>query len=57
MKAYVATTGVLFASITVAHVWRAYEEGRGVAHDPFFLVLTAIAAAFSVWALVLLRRR
>ncbi|HKW00534.1 MAG TPA: hypothetical protein VJN96_11955 [Vicinamibacterales bacterium] len=57
MRTYVATTGVLFAAITVAHVWRAYEEGRGVAHDPFFLVLTALAAAFSVWALVLLRRR
>ena len=57
MKAYVATTGVLFASITVAHVWRAYEEGRGVAHDPFFLLLTVISAAFTVWALILLRRR
>ena len=57
MKAYVATTGVLFAAITVAHVWRAYEEGRGVAHDPFFLLMTVISAAFAVWALVLLRRR
>jgi len=40
----VATTGVLFAAITVAH-------------DPFFLLLTVISAAFTVWALVLLRRR
>jgi hypothetical protein len=57
VRAYVATTGVLFAAITVAHVWRAYEEGRGVAHDPFFLLLTVISAALTVWALVLLRRR
>jgi hypothetical protein len=57
VRAYVATTGVLFAAITVAHVWRAYEEGRGMAHDPFFLLLTVISAAFTVWALVLLRRR
>lgn len=57
MRTYVAITGVLFGAITVAHVWRAYEEGRGVAHDPFFLVLTAISAALGVWALVLLRRR
>lgn len=57
MRTYVATTGVVFGAITVAHVWRAFEEGRGVAHDPFFLVLTAISAAVSVWALVLLRRR
>jgi len=57
VKAYVATTGVLFAAITVAHVWRVYEEGRGVAHDPFFLLLTVISAAFTVWALILLRRR
>jgi hypothetical protein len=57
VRTYVATTGVVFGAITVAHVWRAFEEGRGVAHDPFFLVLTAISAAVSVWALVLLRRR
>jgi hypothetical protein len=55
MRAYVAVTGVLFAAITVAHIWRAYEEGAGVVHDVLFLALTAVAAAISVWAFVLLR--
>ena len=31
MRAYVMTTGVLFGLITLAHVWRVIEEGRGLA--------------------------
>ena len=27
MRAYVATTGVMFGLVTLAHVWRAIEEG------------------------------
>jgi hypothetical protein len=55
MRPYVATTGVLFAAITVAHIWRAVEEGTGVAKDPLFIILTLAAAALSIWAGILLR--
>ncbi len=51
MKAYVMTTGVLFGLITLAHVWRVFEEGRGLAADPSFILLTIAAAALCLWAL------
>lgn len=55
MRAYVMTTGVLFGLIAVAHVWRVFEEGTGLATDPFFLLLTVAAAALSLWAWRLIR--
>jgi hypothetical protein len=55
MKAYVMTTGVVFSLLTLAHVWRAVVEGRHVATDPFFILITAAAAALSLWAWRLLR--
>ena len=50
MKAYVATTGVIFGLIVVAHIWRAIEEGAGMATHPAFIGLTVAAAALSIWA-------
>lgn len=50
MKAYVVTTGTLFALLVVVHVWRAVEEGAGVLRNPFWVAITLIAAALSVWA-------
>ena len=50
MKAYLITTGALFALIVIMHVLRAVQEGAHVTHDPFFIVLTLIAAGLSVWA-------
>jgi hypothetical protein len=55
MKAYVMTTGVLFGLITLAHVWRVFEEGRGLAADPSFILLTIAAAALCLWAWRLIR--
>ena len=49
------TTGVLFGLITLAHVWRVFEEGRGLATDPSFILLTIAAAALSLWAWRLIR--
>ncbi len=49
MKAYVATTGVLFGLLTVAHVWRIIVEPR-LARDPWFLPFTVVAAALGLWA-------
>jgi hypothetical protein len=55
MKTYVMTTGAIFGLITVSHLLRVVEEGRHVATDPFFVLLTVLAAALSVWAFRLLR--
>ena len=55
MRAYVITTGVLFGLITLAHVWRVIEEGRGLASDPWFILRTVAAAALCLWAWRLLR--
>ncbi|MEO5580177.1 MAG: hypothetical protein ABIR58_05920 [Gemmatimonadaceae bacterium] len=50
VKTYVTTTGVIFALLVVAHVWRGVEEGRQVAGDPWFILTTVISAALSAWA-------
>ena len=55
MKSYVMTTGLVFALLALAHVWRVIAEGPGVA-NPFFIATTVAAAALSVWAFVVLRR-
>ena len=55
MKAYLITTGALFALITVAHVWRAVVESQ-LATDPWYVLLTLAVASLAVWAAVLLRR-
>ena len=56
MKAYLIVTGVVFAMITAAHVWRVAAEGAALARNPLFLLLTAIAAGLSIWAWGLLWR-
>jgi hypothetical protein len=55
MKAYLITTGILFGLLTLAHIWRVFEEGH-LARDPWYIVITIIAAAMSLWAFGLLRR-
>lgn len=55
MKAYLITTGSVFSLITLAHVLRVVEEGRRLATEPFFVLLTVAAAAMSIWAWRLLR--
>ena len=54
MKCYLITTGTLFGLITLAHVWRIIQEPR-FAKDPWYLLLTFVAAALSLWAWRLLR--
>jgi hypothetical protein len=44
------TTGVLFGLLTLVHVWRVIEEGAQLATDPWYLLITTIAAGLSVWA-------
>ncbi len=50
MRAYVLTTGIVFALLALVHVWRFYEERSSLARDPHFLIITVIAAGFAVWA-------
>jgi len=56
MKAYLVTTATLFALIAVLHVWRVFAERDSLARDPWFLIITVIAASLAGWAISLLRR-
>jgi hypothetical protein len=56
MRSYVITTGVLFALLVVAHIWRIFGENPRLASDPWYLAITAACAALAVWAWVVLRR-
>lgn len=56
MKAYLVATCIIFGLITAAHIWRAIVEGPHLATDPWFILLTAVAAGLCLWALRLLRR-
>jgi hypothetical protein len=55
MKAYVMTTGVVFGLLTLAHILRIMVEGLHLARDPFYVLITLIAAGLCVWAWRLLR--
>ena len=53
MKAYLVTTGVLFAVITVAHVWEVVDRRQLFASDALIL---AVTVGLCVWAWRLVRR-
>lgn len=59
VRAYLITTGILFALVTLLHVWRAIDERAFLSTDPrqFLGVLGIglVTAALSVWAWRLLR--
>lgn len=55
MKSYLITTGTLFGLLTLAHVWRVFEEGRHLVMDPWYVLVSVISAAMCVWAFRLLR--
>lgn len=60
MKAYLITTGVIFALFAVMHAFIALEHWRQPATDAFHLVAPAIigvlSAGLAVWAFRLARR-
>jgi uncharacterized membrane protein len=56
MKIYVVTTGILFGLITVAHILRMIREDPHLATDPWYLLITVIAAGLCVWAGLLVWR-
>jgi hypothetical protein len=56
MRAYLWTTGVIFALLAAVHLWRMVAESSALAREPVFLLLTVAALLLCVWAGVLLRR-
>jgi hypothetical protein len=50
MKAYLMTSGTLFGLIVVAHILRVVAEGTHLLSDPWWVLITAAAAAMSGWA-------
>jgi hypothetical protein len=56
MRSYVATTGIIFALIVVAHIWRVIVESPSLARDPWYIALTLAAGMLAVWAARLLWR-
>ena len=55
MKAYLVTTGAVFALITLAHIWRGFAEPH-LAKEPWFILITLLTLALSVWAWRLFKR-
>lgn len=56
MKAYIATTGVVFLLMTFVHIWRVVVEGPQLAKNPHFILFTLLSVGFSVWSLLVLRQ-
>ncbi len=57
MRAYVITTSIVFALITVAHIARIIAESTMVMRDPFFAGSTVLSIGLFAWSIKLLRRR
>ena len=56
MKQYLATTGIMFALIVLAHIVRLTSEGVHLVRDPWWDILTVVAAGMSFWAWYLFAR-
>ena len=54
MKAYLYTTGILFAVITVAHVWEVIDRSHLFVSD---VIIVALSIGLAVWAWRLARTR
>lgn len=54
MRAYIATTGILFVLLASAHVIRVFQESH-LARDPWFVVTTLISVVLAGWAFRLYR--
>ncbi|MEZ6060929.1 MAG: hypothetical protein R3C19_11250 [Planctomycetaceae bacterium] len=50
MRAYIVTSGIIFALITVAHFVRILFENPRLARDPVFVLLTVLTIVMTVWA-------
>jgi hypothetical protein len=50
MKAYLITTGIVFALLTLAHLLRIIMESPALATDPWYVLITVATAALCLWA-------
>jgi hypothetical protein len=61
MKAYLITTGALFALLALVHLWRTIAEWPRLSTNPWFLLegpgIGLVAAALCFWAWRLIRPR
>lgn len=55
MKAYVVTTGILFALLVFAHIWRGAIEPQ-LRTDPAFLGMSLLCVALCGWSVAVFRR-
>jgi hypothetical protein len=56
MRRYLIVSGALFGLLALVHLARLAMEGAGPLGNPFFIVITIVAAALATWAVLLLRR-
>lgn len=56
MRTYAIATGVVFALLVVAHVWRIVAESRELAREPWFIGVTLLSALLSGWAFYVARK-
>ncbi len=56
MKAYLITTGSVFALIALLHIARMFAEPGLLKREPEFIALTLFAGGLSVWGWCLLRK-
>ncbi len=56
MKAYFATTGIVFFLLAVAHVARVFVEGTHVLTEPIFVLTSIASIVIFIWAVVMFRR-
>jgi hypothetical protein len=57
MRIYVITTGLIFALLTVLHVWRMFVESGLLTREPWYVLITLASALLSIWAWRLISRR
>ena len=56
MRAYVATSGLMFFLIVVAHIARIAADGLDVLKGPTFVLASCISLAMLAWSIVAFRR-
>ncbi len=56
LKPFLLVTGVIFALIVAAHIWRIVAESHALVREPWFMLLTVLAAVMSAWAFRLATR-
>ena len=56
LKPYLIITSAVFGLSTAAHIWRIVAENPHLAVEPWFVLLTLVAAGLCTWGLGLLWR-